>query len=69
MTSIFINYQVLTIKGEIMSEKKKVPHVPDGVTPYYTTRQKPPTETGFVGYETIWKPFQKEAKYTTPPRP
>jgi len=33
------------------------------------TRQMAPNETGYVGYETIWESFQKEAKYTTPKRP
>jgi hypothetical protein len=28
-----------------------------------------PTEKGFVGYETIWKPLQKEAEYKTPKKP
>ena len=41
-----------------MSEQKQVSHVPDGKTPYYTTRQLPATDKGFVGYETIWKPMQ-----------
>ncbi len=51
-------------------EKKPAPaKVPDGHTPFYTTRQLPPTEKGFVGYETIWKPFQKEAEYKTPKKP
>ena len=35
----------------------------------YTTRQKAPNEKGFVGYETVWKPFQKEAEYKTPKQP
>lgn len=43
--------------------------VPEGKTRYVTTRQKPPTEQGFVGYETIWESFQKVAKYTTPKQP
>ena len=50
-------------------EKKPTPKVPDGVTPFYTTRRMPPNAKGFVGYETIWKPFQKEEKYKTPKRP
>ena len=25
-----------------------------------------PNEKGFVGYETVWKPFQKEVEYKTP---
>jgi hypothetical protein len=52
-----------------MSEQKPIPKVPDGRTRFYTTRQKPPTEKGFVGYETIWKPFQKEVEYKTPKKP
>jgi hypothetical protein len=28
-----------------------------------------PNEKGFVGYETIWTPFQKEAEYKTPKKP
>jgi len=43
--------------------------VPDGVTPYYTTRQMEPNEKGFVGYETIWKEFQTEQPYETPKKP
>ncbi len=52
-----------------MSEQKPRPKVPDGKTPYYTTRQKEPTEKGFIGYETIWVPFQKEVPYETPKKP
>jgi hypothetical protein len=53
-----------------MSDHKPPPSkVPDGVTPYVTTRQMPPNEKGFVGFETIWKPFQKEAVYQTPKKP
>ena len=52
-----------------MGEQKPKPKVPDGKTAYYTTRQKEPTDKGFVGYETIWKPFQKEVEYTTPKKP
>jgi hypothetical protein len=33
------------------------------------TRQKAPTEKGFVGYETVWKPLQKEAVDKTPKKP
>jgi len=43
--------------------------VPDGKTPYYTTRQKEPNEKGFVGYETIWEEFHTEVPYETPKRP
>lgn len=52
-----------------MSEKKPVTKVPDGVTRFYTTRQKPANEKGFVGYETIWKPLQKEVEYKKPKTP
>ncbi len=53
-----------------MSEQKKIrPKVPEGQTRFVTTRQKEPNEKGFVGYETIWKPVQKEVEYTTPKRP
>jgi hypothetical protein len=52
-----------------MSEKKPPTKVPEGRTRFYTTRQKPPTEKGFVGYETEWKPMQKEAPYQTPKKP
>lgn len=52
-----------------MSEQKPVTKVPDGKTPFYTTRQKAPSEKGFVGYETEWKPFHKEAEYVTPKKP
>ncbi len=45
------------------------PQVPEGETQYVTTRQMKPNEKGFVGYETIWKPFQKEQKYETPKKP
>ncbi len=53
-----------------MSEQKNTrPNVPEGEARYFKTRQKEPNEKGFVGYETIWKPFQKEAEYTTPKQP
>ena len=52
-----------------MSEQKPPTKVPDGHTPFYTTRQKAPSEKGFVGYETVWKPFHKEAEYKTPKKP
>ncbi|WP_018142307.1 hypothetical protein [Thioalkalivibrio sp. ALJ7] len=48
---------------------KKKPEVPDGKSQFLTTRQLPPNEKGYVGYETIWEPFQKEAEYQTPKRP
>jgi len=48
---------------------KSRPKVPDGESRYVTTRQKAANEKGYVGYETIWQPFQKEAEYKTPKRP
>lgn len=50
-------------------EKKTVTQVPDGKAAYVTTKQKEPTEKGFVGYETVWESWQKEVEYTTPKRP
>ena len=54
-----------------MSEQQKQPpaKVPDGVTRYLTTRQMAPNQKGFIGFETIWKPFQKEVEYQTPKKP
>jgi hypothetical protein len=52
-----------------VSEQKSITKVPDGQTRFYTTKQKAPSEKGFVGYETIWKPFQKEVEYKTPKAP
>jgi hypothetical protein len=52
-----------------MSEQKPITKVPDGETRFYTTRQMAPTAKGFVGYETVWKPFQKEIEYKTPKTP
>lgn len=47
-----------------MSEIKPVPtKVPDGKSRFVTTRQKEPNEKGFIGFETVWEPFQKEAEY------
>ncbi|MEK9677602.1 MAG: hypothetical protein VW169_04345 [Rhodospirillaceae bacterium] len=43
--------------------------VPEGKSRYFTTKQKKPTEAGFVGYETTWEPFQKEVEYQTPKKP
>jgi hypothetical protein len=48
--------------------KEKRP-VPEGKSRFMTTRRKEPSETGFVGYETTWEPFQKEVEYTTPKKP
>ena len=53
-----------------MSEGPKArPKVPEGKAYYMTTRQMEDNEKGFVGYETTWEPWQKEAEYTTPKRP
>ena len=52
-----------------MSEEKPITKVPDGETRFYTTRQKAPNEKGFVGFETVWKPFHKEVDYKTPKTP
>jgi hypothetical protein len=53
-----------------MSEPQKTrPKVPEGKSAYLTTRQKEANEKGYVGYDTIWESFQKEAEYTTPKKP
>jgi hypothetical protein len=52
-----------------MSEAKPITKVPDGKSRFVTTRQKEPNEKGFVGFETVWEPFQKEAEYKPPKRP
>lgn len=52
-----------------MSQQKRKPKVPEGKTRFLRTRQKKANEKGFVGYDTIWEPFQKEVKYKTPKRP
>ena len=53
-----------------MSDAPKTrPQVPEGKSRFLTTRPKPANEKGYVGYDTIWDSFQKEAKYTTPKRP
>lgn len=49
--------------------KSSRPEVPEGKTRYLTTRQMKANKKGFVGYETIWEPMQKEAKYQTPKKP
>jgi hypothetical protein len=56
-------------EGERLSEQKPITKVPDGHTRFYTTVQKPPNAKGFVGYETVWKPLQKEVEYKTPKTP
>ena len=62
---------ILTLlkNGVTVSEQKPITKVPDGQTRFYTTRQKAPNTKGFVGYETLWKPFHKEAEYKTPKKP
>ena len=52
-----------------MSEQKPAAKVPDGRSRFFVTRQMKPSDKGFVGYETIWEPFQKEVPYETPKRP
>ena len=52
-----------------MSEQKPPTKVPDGITRFFTTRQMAKNEKGFVGFETIWKPFQKQVEYKTPKKP
>mgnify|MGYP000450999628 CR=1 FL=1 len=53
-----------------MSEPTKTrPKVPEGQSSYVRTKQMEPNEKGFVGYQTIWQPFQKVAEYKTPKRP
>ena len=52
-----------------MSEKKQRPKVPEGHVEFLTTKQKEANEKGFVGYDTIWDSFQKEAEYQTPKQP
>lgn len=49
--------------------QKTRPEVPEGHARYVVTRQKKPDEKGFVGYETIWESFHKEAEYQTPKKP
>mgnify|MGYP001161439429 CR=1 FL=1 len=53
-----------------MSEQTKSrPKVPDGETSFLVTRQKKANEKGFVGYETVWEPFQETTEYQTPKKP
>ncbi|MCB1864809.1 MAG: hypothetical protein KDG50_05225 [Chromatiales bacterium] len=53
-----------------MSEPAKTrPKVPEGESRFLKTRQKAANEKGYVGYDTIWESFQKEAPYVTPKRP
>lgn len=48
---------------------KSRPKVPEGKSRFLVTRQRAANEKGFVGYDTIWEPFQKEVKYVTPKHP
>lgn len=52
-----------------MSAQATRPKVPEGKARFLTTRQKKANDKGFVGYETIWESFQKEAEYVTPKKP
>ena len=52
-----------------MATKTTEKKVPEGKARFFKTRQMKATEKGFVGYETVWEPFQKEVKYKTPKRP
>ncbi|HEX2650396.1 MAG TPA: hypothetical protein VHN19_10710 [Burkholderiales bacterium] len=49
--------------------KTPPPPVPDGKARFLTTRQMPANEKGFVGFQTVWEPFQKEVEYKTPKKP
>lgn len=53
-----------------MSEPKKTrPAVPEGKARYLKTRQMSANEKGYVGYDTVWESFQKEAEYKKPKQP
>ena len=52
-----------------MSDKKQATDVPEGQARFFKTRQMKANEKGFVGFETVWEPFHKEAEYETPKRP
>lgn len=56
------------MSSDSKSETKPGP-VPEGHARFVMTRQMPANDKGFVGFETIWKPFQKEVEYKTPKRP
>ena len=43
--------------------------VPPCKVRFMETRPLPKNEKGFVGFETIWEPWHKEAEYTIPERP
>lgn len=53
-----------------MGEQKPITgKVPDGNARFFKTKQKEPTASGFIGFETVWEPMHKEVKYVTPKRP
>ena len=53
-----------------MSDPKNTrPKVPEGESRFLKTRQMEANDKGYVGYETIWESFQKEAEYTPPKQP
>ncbi len=43
--------------------------VPPCKNRFFETRALPKNDKGFVGFETIFEPWQKEAEYTVPERP
>ena len=45
------------------------PEVPDGHSRFVVTRQMKADDKGFVGYDTVWEPFQKTVEYQTPKKP
>ena len=67
--------QLLALESGLHSKKvtyeriKPTTKVPDGQSRFVTTRQMEPNEKGFVGFETVWEPFQKEVEYKTPKQP
>ncbi len=53
-----------------MSDHKPAPaQTPDGKSRFFTTKQMPANDKGFVGFETVWEPMQKEVEYQTPKKP
>ena len=59
------------LHGKKVTYERKKPtttKVPDGTYALFDDA-KEPNEKGFVGYETVWEPFQKEAEYKTPKKP
>ena len=45
-----------------MSSKEPPAKTPDGEARFFKTRQMEANEKGFVGFETVWEPFQKRSK-------